>query len=422
MLPSFQKETKQVWIFYLLIFLALCALITKKGHHDDLQYWNYWSSFNMLGGLGRAYDSGTDYLPLFHYFLYVFGVIKGSSSQISQDIYQIKVVPIAFELISTITLYRFLYKQLNHSSKAFFLSLIYLCNAGVLYNSVVWGQVDGIFTAFIFLSFITAYNQKPFVSSLCLLLAINMKLQAIIFIPLIGLMLLPYLLAMKPWKLLLLIGSIPVVQTLILLPFMLQDRVGKIWDVITGSFGHYPFVSMNAYNWWYYFIPGDLSKVSDQLTFLGIPLKTIGLAAFFISSFFVLLHVLRANLDALKGKTFNPDLRKLLITAALIPLLFFYFNTQMHERYSHPAFIFLTLYAILYNRYWLLLPASLAYFMNLEDVLRYFETENYHTFLYSSPVISSFYLITMIGLFIDLVKKPSPKTQEKWIKSDAIGV
>jgi Gpi18-like mannosyltransferase len=421
MLKSINKETRLIGILYLLVFFALTGLKTKMGHYDDLQFWNYWASFNMLAGLGRAYDSGTDYLPLFHYFLYWFGCIKGSSQQISAQIYQIKVIPIAFEMISTIMLFRFLVVRIKDVYKAFTLSLLYLCNLGIMYNCVVWGQVDGIFTTFIFLSFLAAYKEKQFASVLFLILAINMKLQAMVFFPLIGLMLLPQLLKMKLPKVLLLFCMIPVVQTLILLPFILEGQATKVWDVITGSFGHYPYVSMNAYNSWNLFYPYDLTHTSDQITFLGITLKSYGLAAFFISSFFVLKHLLIGNIDALKGKNYKPDLRLLLISATLIPMLFFYFNTQMHERYVHPAFIFLTLYAILYNRYWLLLSASLAYYMNLEDVLRYFETENYHTVMYSSPVISSLYLITIIGLFIDLFKKPSLKIQAKWIKSDAIG-
>ena len=45
--------------------------------------------------------------------------------------------------------------------------------------------------------------------------------------------------------------------------------------------------------------------------------------------------------------------QKLWIIFILSPLLFFYFNTQMHERYSHPAIILLFAYGLVYKKYFI---------------------------------------------------------------------
>ena len=48
---------------------------------------------------------------------------------------------------------------------------------------------------------------------------------------------------------------------------------------------------------------------------------------------------------------------------------FFFFNTQMHERYSHPAMLMAFLYGILNKNYWIYGITSIAYFLNMEKTL-----------------------------------------------------
>lgn len=89
-----------------------------------------------------------------------------------------------------------------------------------------------------------------------------------------------------------------------------------------------------------------------------------------------------------------------MLIASLIPLLFFYFNTQMHERYSHPAFIFLILYAVIQNKPLPSIIGCLAYLLNLDAVLKSIVFQNYGVFIFSREFISALYLITIIWLYI----------------------
>ena len=129
-------------------------------------------------------------------------------------------------------------------------------------------------------------------------------------------------------------------QLLFLLPFIIEDEVDGIVNTLKGLAGDYAFISVNAANIWHYFQPGALRWTSDHITFQAIPLKKWGLimlsAGVFISTF----PLMKAIILKWKGRVVDIPLPKLILIFGLIPLCFFYFNTQMHERYSFPAFIF----------------------------------------------------------------------------------
>jgi len=96
------------------------------------------------------------------------------------------------------------------------------------------------------------------------------------------------------------------------------------------------------------------------------------------------------------------DMAHILLVGALIPLLFFFFNIQMPERYSHPAFLFIIAYSFLCKRYFLYVIFSIAYFLNLEKILLTFDL-NYGTFIFGERFIAGLYLITIILLFRELI-------------------
>src|SRR5690606_35429708 len=93
-------------------------------------------------------------------------------------------------------------------------------------------------------------------------------------------------------------------------------------------------------------------------------------------------------------------------SGALIALAFFYFNTQMHERYSHPTFIFLI--ALVVNNWKMIFPYvlfSFSYFMNMEFVLRVMNWDNYDTtLLFNRTLIAAVYGILILYLLFFLYK------------------
>ena len=388
---------------YLLLFLLYCYLCSNfKGHGFDMLCWKRWAIYGVENGFGNIYNSRTDYLPLYHYVLFLWGKIHGGNPDaINQFTYQLRYFTLFCEFAGGLFLLKLVQEKYKNIYKSVAYSMIYFANLLLFYNSVVWGQVDGILASLAFISFFFAYKQKITGSILVFLLALNLKLQAIIFLPAIGLMLLPAMIEQFSWKNLskwILVPSI--LQLLILTPFIISGDIDKMWSVVTNSMGKYPVVSMNAYNIWNLLLKGDLMTISDNLLFLKISYKHWGLFMFFASSFFALLYLLKYNYQKIRKKVVTLSLEKALIICSLIPLLFFFFNTQMHERYLHPSLIFLATYTILSKRPLPYIILNIAYFINLDTVLMQFNILNGC----SRECCAVMYLITIIILFYDLYK------------------
>jgi len=157
-------------------------------------------------------------------------------------------------------------------ASAIILSLFfYFQNIFMFYNTVVWGQIDGILAGLLFISFFFAYKQKIGGSITFFILALNLKLQAIIFLPVIGLMLLPVMTDRFSWKNLVQWLWLPsYIQIFIIVPYLIVGDMDRLWMIVTGSAGRYPAISMNAFNVWNLFFSGDLTNSSDQITFWGV--------------------------------------------------------------------------------------------------------------------------------------------------------
>lgn len=385
------------------------------GHPYDLSCRSRWCSYIFASGINKIYLSDTDYLPLFNYVLYLYAQIQGNLKEITLHIYKLKLVTLFFEAGSTLILFYLLDKKYKDSYKALLFSLLYFCNLSILYNNLIWAQVDGIFTFFVFSSVISAYYKRYFLSVLCFIAAVNFKIQAIIFMPLLILLNFPIIKEAGYKKIILVILTAITIQTLIVLPFILNNQMAKLMHVVTGSVGRFPFISLHAYNFWHLILREDLRATPDNIIFAGLQYMRWGQILFFISGFAALFPLAKQNLlYLLKKQPFEVLESKVLITAALIPLLFFFFNTQMHERYTHSAFVFLTAYALLYKRPIPFIIASAAYFLNMEDVFQFLKLNSYNTLIFTPIFISALYGSCILLLFIDLYfyKRELPYTQQ----------
>jgi len=93
-----------------------------------------------------------------------------------------------------------------------------------------------------------------------------------------------------------------------------------------------------------------------------------------------------------------------MLSGAVVALAFFFFNTQMHERYSHPALLFTAAYCFLTLRYVPFVLLSVAYFLSLENILRYMDLPTYGTLIFDTRFIAGLYLATILLLFYDVIK------------------
>jgi Predicted integral membrane protein len=401
----FYKISRNSTIIYLfgLLFLTYVILASKAGFGSDVWYWNYWTKYIFENGLKNAYKSGTDYLPLYQYILFLFGKFQGSIENIERNIYCVKIITLAFDFLSGFYLAKLLYVKYDKYQGLFY-SLFFFFNIAYFYNTLIWNQVDGIMTCFIFLAIYFAIKEKIFFSLLFTLLSINFKLQAIIFIPVVGLLLLPSMVTQFSYKRLSIwLLTLMLLQILIVLPFLLNGDISRMWKVITDSFGKYPVVSMNAFNFWYLILKGNLREVSDSIKFMGISYKNWGLFMFFVTSFIALFPMLgKVFYRFFFNKNKKLSIEQVLIIASIIPMLFFFFNTEMHERYLHPTVLFVAGYALLSKKYFPYALVSIAYFLNLEAVQRFLQLKSYGTLIFHPSFIAFLYLICLIYLFFQL--------------------
>jgi len=384
--------------FLILFYFFLLFLLPDTYHLGDMAHWRRWSTYMLENGLESIYEYGPEwkanYPPLFLYFLAGFASIQGSVENIAENIEWVRTIPLFFDLLAIYVLYRWIGEDKSGSTLPFcFLSF----NIAYLYNSAVWGQVDTIPLFFVLCAFILGSKQKTLGSILCYLLALNTKLQAIIFLPLIGLLLLPAVWREKR-HLFKYLGIALVLQLFLLLPFIYSGTMGLFAQLVLNPVDHYTNVSLQAYNFWYLLLGKAALWTHDPTLFAGMSYKGWGRLLFFISSFIVLLPIFIKSLIAVFSKDKNSSIKLdlFILSALLIALTFFFFNTQMHERYAHPVILLSFIYGVLRKNYLLHILCSAAYFLNMEAVLKAFRLNNYKTLIFDSYFIASLYLLVLL--------------------------
>ncbi len=387
------NSIRNIITFYTIFFVILVALVPLKSHGGDMSFWNGWANNIFQFGLGNIYNTDANYHPIFLFVLWFYGLFQNSITEIESNIYLIKIFPLIFDFVILIPIY-FLCRKFNIN---FSLTLLLILNIAYLYNSYLWGQVDSVPTNLVISSIILILLEKPYWAAVCFILALNTKMQAIFFLPILGLL---YLIKPNYKKIVFSLLLIILIQVIILTPFLVSDTIDKLWNVITGSVDFYPFISMNAHNIWYWLFPNhsDLMAINDFNKYGVLTYKTIGTILFLFFSVIVLLPLLWKIFKQNFKLHDKMDWAMVFLISTLIPLIFFYFNTQMHERYSHPIIITSFIYGLLSKKYDLYILASIGYFMNLEKVLKYFSLE-YQTLIFEPRFISLFFLaILLIGL------------------------
>ncbi len=379
-----------------------------QGFKDDINCWINWSDTIRQHGLRNVYDGGTNYLPVYHYVLWAFSKFAPDRDFLVQFSYILRYFTLIVEMLGLWILYLWSGKRISFAC----ILTISLLNPAFIYNNLIWGQVDGMLATLAIASLYFVYNRNYISGALLLCVMLNFKLQGIIFIPLYFLILLAQT-SLRQWPKVILTSflTLTATQVVILLPFMSKPGgVQQILHTLNSLIGYVPKVSSLAFNFWSLSLGAAADTTPDHLpVFAGISYQQTGLYLFLSASFLTLFPLIRfVYLKQIMKRT-TGELPKETVwsSAALLTLSFFYFNTQMHERYCHPALIFIA--ALFFNdrKYWLIyLLFSFAYLMNLEFVLRWLELNNYdHSWLFDRTLIASLFGGTIILLWIALFKQ-----------------
>lgn len=389
-------------------FIAvLFALSYLPGMDFDLQFWRDWSTYMFYHGLQNVYETDADYMPLFQYVLYVYAKICGGPQAIHDNIGYLRLFTLAFDWLGLWYVYLWTGRKIPY----YLLVLISLVNIGHSYNTLFWAQVDGIHSTLAFISVYYGYHKKPVLSTAFFILALNMKLQSGVFLPLWGYFYLSNALETKrPKEFFLPLLAAAAVQLLILLPFL--DKLPRIWHVVEASFGRYAIVSWSASNFWYLAVGYSAATLADTGIYLfNMTYKQVGLLLFFIVSAIALFPLLRRLVKQLFARaTTGVSREQVWLIGAIIAVSFFFFPTEMHERYSHPAFLFIFAYAVYKNDYFPYLLFSFAYFCNVERGLVFMKL-NYRTFIFDHQAIAGGYAIVLLYLLFRLWKTSTERTK-----------
>jgi Gpi18-like mannosyltransferase len=372
----------------------------------DLQHFINWGSYNFVHGLKNAFKSGTDYPPVFQYIFMLFVWTQSSVEGLVKNINFLKTIILIFDFLSVFIAFRFFRQRGFSIQNATFYSLFILLNIAYLYNTLVWGQVDATYTFFIFTAFYCAYHKHISLTLIFSILALNAKLYSFIFFPLILLMLAPTLLErLSIFNLIKWIAIGFFTQALILLPFYFNGDIPRIKHILfKQSLSRPQNLSASAYNLWHW-VSNKPHEELNSGVFLGVSYKFWGLGSFVLAYFIMILPLLITTLKRILIKKYQHfSLEKFLLIGAIIPLIFYFFPTQMHERYAHASIIFAGTYAILSKKWLIYFTISSAYFLNLEDFLRH-RYANTHYFFFDSKFIAVLFALAIALIIFELYKK-----------------
>ncbi len=350
------KKQDKVFIFLLLALLIRLFLARLPGFHVDTDAWFAWAiRLNQLGFANFYSDLvWTNYTPGYLYILAIQAAIKNIFNFDSETFYYfLKLPTIIAEVVTGIIVYKYvLDKNLNKTGQ--YLALI-LFTPVFIFNSSIWGQVDGFLTLFMLLSILFLQSKNLIWSSIFFGLSLLIKPQAIAISPVF----LIYLI--KNFSLTNFIKMVvPGVLAILILswPFFPNNPITGPIQLFQKMLADYPYNSLFAYNIW-----GTQGFwISDATLFFGITYKAWGI--FLVGIFWIIILI--ANLR----KNFT-----LFSLAALACLAFYFLPNHVHERYLYPAIPFLFLAAFEFRSRLLLILSSILgviHLLNLYYVYVYY--------------------------------------------------
>ena len=248
-----------------------------------------------------------------------------SLSPITNDLFILKLTAVLGSLLVAFSIYDIL-KSLNFSKKtALTAALCVLLLPTIWLNGIVYAQADAFYGAFIVLCMAMIIRNKPKQAILLFALAVSIKLQAIIFAP----VMIAYLLR-RPSNLVLLLLALPLIYMATNAIYLIAGR--PLADVISIYFDqatYFERLSLNAANPWY-LIQSNLPHA--VISAIYKPAVLVGLCAGIAFSGFIILRLRRVAVT---------DFATWLYCAAISTSVLPYILPKMHERFFFMGELFI---------------------------------------------------------------------------------
>lgn len=372
------------------LFLRLWAMRFPP-FEIDITAWITWGNRLLSVGPAGFYsdDVFADYAPGYLYITGVLAAIRGllpadAPAGLTYALFRLPAV--ICDLVTGWLIFTIVRRRMANAKDTVPATLAAACHVlspAIVFNSAVWGQIDGVFTLLIVAALAlllpgrpqesTALSGRPEWAVVCYALAFMIKPQSIALAPLIGL----FLLLRYPPRRWLAAGAIGLATGFALLvPFFgLRSYVGLV-ELLTGSVEVYPYTSLFTYNIWGIY---GMWRDDTELGFGGLPLRTIG-NLLYGAGLLIGVVLLWARLR--RSRNDDATVWGFATFFAFLPVMVL---TRMHERYLFPVLPLLLVFACVWPRplgglvsavrrplLWIWAGLSLLHALNLYQVYIYY--------------------------------------------------
>ena len=219
-----RDEDRREWLVGLcLLTLLLVSFVSRSGFPWDRGDWVSWAQHIQKHGLAHAYDSGANYPPVWLFVLDLYARLCPTPQAVADYIPFMKLVALGFDVLIVVVVSWFL----AGAGVARRRSLWLLANPAFIYISLMWGQVDSVFTAFLVLALWSAVRGAPVWGSVCITLALLTKLQAVILVPGLAVLLL-WPVRRQPRRIAAAVVASLGTALAVLAPFILAGTLGQV--------------------------------------------------------------------------------------------------------------------------------------------------------------------------------------------------
>ncbi|WP_026884412.1 glycosyltransferase 87 family protein [Clostridium akagii] len=390
------KENIHVLIIGILVIgflLRTASALIIDGQSFDISTFRGWAN-TVSSNLLKVYENKTsvDYPPLYLYVLYIIGKISKISILGNYYPLLLKLPSIITDVLSGYLIYKTSKTRVSKEI-GIILAAAYIFNPAILINSTIWGQVDSFFTLLIMLALFFLSEDKIIFSTIFFALAVFMKPQGIIFLPIL---LFAYIKGNDIKTILKSVITGIITGLIVIIPFSMTQGIMWIFKLYISEASEYPYASDNAFN--FYSLIGA-NRTNYFSTFFIFDYHTWGMIA-------IVLVTIFSGYIYIKGKD-----KSAIFIATLVEIVgVFNFSVGMHERYMFTA-VAISILAYIYSkdRRLLFLSAmfTLTIYVNTQDVLSGVNVIGYTPVLILTSLLNVLGFAYLAKVGIDLTLKKS---------------
>ena len=406
----------------LLLFLVILAFIFRiwlvfQAHHGDLNNNISWGNEAVSRGLVNYYDgkawpfSAPNQPPLYILLFSLTSFVYKTVADISWDLNAklaffpssfiwfwelkgmdllVKTPAIIADFLIAVVLYKFFSKK-GKKKIGEKISLLWLFNPVIWYNSALWGQTDATVNLLGLVAIVALLDKKLVKAGVFTVLSLLFKGSLAIFVPSIFAIALLQKYKFNTWLKACALSCLVVIAIAVWF-HPAFDLPIYLYNLYTQKFfpGEIGSLTANTFNFWWLV---DSGKTLDSAAYLGLSARVWGIIT--------LLSVIAFSSFYLMKKISE---KKVFTILVVISLTSFLFMTRIHERYLYPFFPYVTLLVGL-NPIWLipLVFLSLSNLVNLYHLFWVPPLPFLENALINSPlsyVLASINLIVFVAILV----------------------